>query len=202
MMRLAFLASNNGSSMRALLEAMRTGALDAEPALVISNKKEAGALAHARGLGLATLHIPTIKDEDGADAALCAALQEARADLVILSGYLRRLGPRTLSAFRNRVLNVHPSLLPAYGGEGMYGRRVHDAVAAAGERQSGATIHIVDAIYDHGPIIAQRTVALDAGEAPEMIERKVMAIEPALYLDTLQKITRGEIDLDDLPPRA
>lgn len=202
MMRLAFLASNNGSSMRALLEAMRTGALNAEAALIVSNKKESGALAHARRLGLQNLHIPTMKDEAGADAALCAALRESGADLVILSGYLRRLGPRTLNAFRNRVLNVHPSLLPAYGGEGMYGRRVHEAVAAAGERQSGATIHVVDAIYDHGPIIAQRVVALDPGDAPETIERKVMAIEPALYLDTLQQITRGEIDLDDLPARA
>jgi phosphoribosylglycinamide formyltransferase-1 len=198
MLRLAFLASNNGSSMRALIAAIRTGALEATPVLVVSNKASSGALAFAREAGLPAQCVPTLPDAVAADAALCAALRAAGADLVVLSGYLRRLGPQTLAAFENKILNVHPSLLPAFGGEGMYGRRVHEAVAAAGVAHSGATIHVVDALYDHGPIIAQRVVALAPGDDAAAIERKVTAIEPALYIDTLQRISAGEIDLTRL----
>ncbi len=195
MLRLAFLASNNGSSMRAIVAAIRAGALDATPVLVVSNKAASGALAYAREQGLPARCIPTLPDPVAADAALCAALKDARADLVVLSGYLRKLGPQTLAAFENKILNVHPSLLPAFGGEGMYGRRVHEAAAAAGVTHSGATIHIVDALYDHGPIIAQRETALAPGDDAATIERKVTAIEPALYIDTLRDIIAGKIDL-------
>lgn len=195
MLKLAFLASNNGSSMRAMVAAIAAGRLDAAASLVVSNKRESPALAFARDHGIKALHIPTLKDEDAADAALLAALNEAEADLVILSGYLRKLGPQTLAAYRNRILNVHPALLPKYGGKGFYGRRVHEAVHAAGETESGATIHIVDEHYDHGPMVAQRTIPIDPGDNPETIERKVTAIEPGFFVDTVQAIATGKIVL-------
>lgn len=194
-MRLAFLASNNGSSMRAIVAAIQRGELAAEAVLVVSNKKESPALAFARDSGVPALWIPTMKDEASADNALCEALAKAGADLVVLSGYLRKLGPNTLSAFRNRILNVHPALLPRYGGQGFYGRRVHEAVVAAGERVTGATIHVVDEEYDHGPIVAQIEIPITLVDDAASVEAKVTAAEPRFFVDTLRAIASGEIVL-------
>lgn len=194
-MNLAFLATNSGTSMRAIVAAIEAGELAATATLIVSNKKESSALAFARERAIAAKHIPTMKDEAGADAALCAALQEARADLVILSGYLRKLGPRTLAAFQGRILNTHPALLPKYGGQGFYGRRVHEAVIVAGERVTGATIHIVDEEYDHGPVVAQHIIPIDSVDDAESIERKVSAAEPAFFVQTLKRIASAELVL-------
>ena len=194
-MRLAFLASNNGSSMRAIVAACQDGRLNAEPVLVVSNRRESKALAFADEQGVASLCIPTIKDPDAADQLLTEALQTAGADLVILSGYLRKLGPRALAAYRGRVLNVHPALLPAFGGQGMYGRRVHEAVLASGDTETGATVHVVDEEYDHGPPVAQVRVPVLAGDTAQAIEARVMAAEPDLFLQTLTRIANGELAL-------
>jgi len=194
-MNLAFLATNSGTSMRAIVAAIEAGELPAKAALIVSNKKESAALAFARDHAIAHKHIPTMKDEAGADVALCSALQESRADLVILSGYLRKLGPQTLAAFAGRILNTHPALLPKFGGQGFYGRRVHEAVVSAGERETGATIHIVDEEYDHGPVIAQHTISIDSVDDAAAVERKVMSAEPAFFVQTLKRIATGEIVL-------
>ena len=145
-MKLGFLASNSGSSFRAILAAIEDGSLDAEARVIVSNKAGAPALRFAATHGLPTRVIPTLKSPDTADAALVDTFNEFGVDLVILSGYLRKLGPRMLDRFHNRVLNIHPSLLPRHGGHGMYGRRVHDAVLAAGDSVSGATVHIFRSI--------------------------------------------------------
>jgi phosphoribosylglycinamide formyltransferase-1 len=195
MKRLAFLASNNGSSMRAVILAIEAGALDAEAVLAVSNRKQAPALEFAQAHGVKTLVIPTLSDPQAADAKLAEALTAAGADLVILSGYLRRLGPATLSAFAGRVLNIHPALLPNYGGEGMYGRRVHEAVIAAGERVSGASVHVVDGEYDHGPVLARVEAPVLASDTPESLEARVIAAEPGLFVETLRRITAGELTL-------
>lgn len=194
-MKLAFLASNNGSSMRAIVAAARAGELQAAPVLVVSNKKEAPALAFARDHGVAARWIPTLKDEAGADEALAAALAEAGADLVVLSGYLRKLGPKTLAAYRNRILNVHPALLPKFGGRGFYGRRVHDAVVAAQESKTGVTIHLVDEEYDHGPVVAQMEIPVAPTDDGADVERNVTAAEPQFFVETLKRIASGEIVL-------
>jgi phosphoribosylglycinamide formyltransferase-1 len=115
--------------------------------------------------------------------------------LIVLSGYLRKLGPLTLSAYAGRLLNVHPALLPKFGGPGMYGRRVHEAVAAAGDRVSGATVHVVDEEYDHGPPVASIEVPLASGDDAAAIEAKVTAAEPGLLVDVLQRISRGALTL-------
>ncbi|MET0183813.1 MAG: phosphoribosylglycinamide formyltransferase [Caulobacterales bacterium] len=194
-MKLAFLASNNGSSMRAIVAAIRTGELDAEARLIVSNKKDAPALSFARENGISALHIPTMKDEAGADSALSEALARAGATHVVLSGYLRKLGPKTLSAFQGRILNVHPALLPKFGGQGFYGRRVHEAVVAAREAMTGVTIHLVDGEYDHGPVVAQFTIPVSANDSAEDVERKVVAAEPGFFVDTLKRLVSGEIVL-------
>ena len=194
-MRLAFLASNNGTSMRAIVAAIEAGELDAEAVLVVSNKRVSPALAFARDRGITARCIPTVNDPAGADLRLAHALEAARADLVILSGYLRKLGPKTLAAHRGRVLNVHPAKLPEFGGQGMYGRRVHEAVLAAGATTTGATVHVVDAEYDQGPIVAQMEVPILPGDDAAAIERRVMAAEPRLFIETLARLASGALEL-------
>ena len=196
-LKLGFLASKNGTSMRAIVDAARTGALPAEPRLVVSNNRKAAALEFAAERGVPSLLIPTQSDPAAADAALCEALEAAGVELVILSGYLRHLGPRTLGRYRNRILNIHPGLLPAFGGEGMYGRRVHEAVIAAGVTESGATIHAVDEIYDHGPVIERRTVPVLPGDTAEALEARVAAMEPGFFVETLARIASGDLRLPD-----
>jgi phosphoribosylglycinamide formyltransferase-1 len=191
MMRLAFLASNNGSSMRAVVSAIEAGTLACEAALVVSNRREAPALAFAAEHGIATEVIPTRADPGAADARLAEALAAARADLVILSGYLRRLGPVTLAAYEGRILNIHPALLPAHGGVGMYGRRVHEAVIAAGDAVSGASVHLVDEHYDHGEVLARVEIPVEPGETAQSLEGRVTAIEPQLFVKVLQALAAG-----------
>ena len=184
--------------MRAVLAAIERGDLRAEARLLVSNRRDAPALAVAANHGVPTLVAPTIADPGAADAAVASALKSAGVELVVLSGYLRKLGPRTLAAYENRVLNVHPALLPKYGGQGMYGRRVHEAVAASGDAASGASVHLVDADYDQGPVIARRETALAPGDDAEAIEAKVTAIEPGLLVETLRRISEGALKLPEL----
>ena len=185
--------------MRAVVAAIRSGQLEAEARLVISNNGECPALAFARAVGLPSRHISATTEggAEAADIAIADAMQAAGAELIVLSGYMRKLGPETLQRFVGRILNIHPALLPAHGGHGLYGRRVHDAVKAAGDLVSGATVHVADDEYDTGPILAQRAVQLDVGDSVEDIERKVTAIEPGLFVETLREIASGALALPD-----
>ena len=188
--------------MRAIVAAIRAGTLDAEPRLVISNNGDCPALRYAEGEGLPQRHISATTEggAEAADRAVAEAMRDAGVELIVLSGYLRPLGPQTLKAYAGRVLNIHPGLLPRYGGKGMYGRRVHEAVHAAGDAVSGASIHIVDGDYDTGPLVAQLELPLAAGDTPEDIERKVMAAEPNFFVQPLQRIAKGELTLPPLAP--
>ena len=184
--------------MRYLLEARARKDVEFEPVLVVSNNPGSPALAHARHLGIPTAVVNEKRcgGADEADRALCEALRQHGAELVLLSGYMKRIGPLTLSAYRNRILNIHPSLLPKFGGPGMYGMRVHEAVIASGESVTGATVHLVDHEYDHGPVLAQVEVPVLPGDTPERLRERVLEVEGPIYLDVLRKIARGEIDLD------
>ncbi|WP_309642970.1 formyltransferase family protein [Phenylobacterium sp.] len=196
-LKLGFLASRNGSSLRAIMAAIEAGTLAAEARLVVSNTRAAPALSFARDHGVAAQAIATQADPDAADARLCEALQAAGVELVVLSGYLRRLGPRTLGAYRNRVLNIHPGPLPRFGGEGMYGRRVHEAVIGSGATESGVTIHLVDEIYDNGPLIAARAVPLSPGETANSLEARITELEPQFFVETLRRLASGDLALPD-----
>ena len=195
-LKLGFLASHSGSSMRAIVQAIATGALDAEACLVISNNRDSAALVWARDHGLSARHISgkTTGSGEAADLAIAEALSDAGVNLLVLSGYLRPVGLVTLARFNGRILNIHPALLPAHGGQGMFGRHVHEAVIANGERETGATIHLVDGEYDHGQVISQRRVSVEPGDTPETLAARVMAVEPALFVETLSAIrARGSI---------
>lgn len=199
-LRLGFLASHNGSNMQAILDACKQGRLAAQPAVVISNNSESGALARARQEGIPACHLSghTHPGPGALDQAICAALTQHQVEVVCLAGYMKRLGPRTLSAYRGRVLNIHPALLPNFGGEGFYGQAVHQAVLAAGEKESGPTVHLVDEEYDHGPVLAQARVPVLPGDTPETLAARVLAQEHRLYAETLQRIAIGALVLEGL----
>jgi phosphoribosylglycinamide formyltransferase-1 len=185
--------------MRAIILAIEAGSLAAEARLVVSNKPEAPALAFAREHGVPTRTIATAKDPQAADVALAAALEDADVDLVVLSGYLRKLGPRTLAAYAGRVLNIHPGPLPRFGGQGMYGRRVHEAVAAAGVTKTAVTVHVVDEEYDHGPTLIALPVLLAPGDDAATIEAKVTAAEAGVFVEVVKRICERTLALPETP---
>ena len=194
-LKLGFLASGNGSSARAILAAIRADELAAEPRLLVSNNRTSPALAFAAEQAVPALCIPTTADPDAADVRLADAMAGHGVELIVLSGYLRQLGPETLARYAGRILNIHPGPLPEFGGHGMYGRRVHEAVIAAKVDESSIVIHLVDAEYDRGPVVARRSVPVTPGETADALEARVTALEPAFFVDTLRRIARGELSL-------
>ncbi len=196
-LRLAFLASHGGSNMQAIIDSIRSGLLDAVPVAVISNNSGSGAAERAARESIPFHHLSsaTHPDPKALARAILDVLTETRADLVILAGYMKKLDPLVINSFRNRVLNIHPALLPKFGGEGMYGINVHKAVLAAGEQESGPTVHLVDEHFDRGRILAQRRVPVLPGDTPELLAARVLAEEHIIYADTIRRIGTGEIDL-------
>lgn len=193
--RLAVLASGRGSNLRALHEYLAQDARDtlAHIALVLSDHSDAGALAFARSHDIAAKAI------DGGTVGgdvLRAQLSSHRIDLVVLAGYMRLIPEVVVNAHRGRILNVHPALLPAFGGRGMYGLRVHAAVIAAGARVSGATVHFVDERYDHGAIIAQWPVPVLSGDTPQALAARVLRVEHALFPPAVLAVAQSRISLD------
>ena len=195
--RLGFLASHGGSNMQAIIDACRDGRLSAEPAVVIGNNSGSNALARARREGIPAHHLSgkTHPEPEELDAAIAEVLQRHEVNLVILAGYMRLLGPKTLAAYQGRVLNIHPALLPRFGGKGLYGPAVHEAVLAAGDRTTGVTVHVVDEQFDSGPILAQATLPVEEGDTVDSLAARVLVQEHLLFVDTLQRIERGELEL-------
>ncbi len=196
-LRIGVLASHGGSNMQAIVDAVEAGRLDAEIVLVVSNNSESGAIARAKRHGRPHRHLSgrTHPDPDDLDRAIRDALREAGADLVLLAGYMKRIGARTLAAYRGRMLNIHPALLPKHGGQGMYGIHPHEAVLAAGEEESGATVHVVTADYDRGPILKQRKVPVLPGDTPQTLQQRVLAEEHRIYVDVIDDLVKGRIPL-------
>lgn len=201
-MRLGFLASHEGSNLQAVLDACATGRLTSVPAVVITNNGDAPALRRAEAAGVPGYHISSVTHPVAADrdAAMVEVLARHRADLVLTLGYLRKLGPLTLAAHAGRILNIHPSLLPRHGGRGMYGMAVHEAVIAAGDTNSGATVHVVSGDYDTGPVLRQRTVAVGPADTPDSLAARVLRQEHALVVATLSDIESGRLDLPSPAP--
>ena len=184
--RVAVLVSGGGTNLQALLDALRESPL-ARVARVISNRPDAGALARARRAGVPA----TVLRDPGDAAELLAALGDAH--LVVLAGYLKLVPAPVISRFRGRMINIHPALLPDFGGPGMYGRRVHAAVLASGAKESGATVHFADEEFDRGAIIAQEKVHVEPGDTPETLAARVLEAEhrllPRVVLDLARRIS-------------
>jgi phosphoribosylglycinamide formyltransferase 1 len=174
-MRIAVAISGRGSNLEALLRALEADG-PAEIVLVITDKAEAPGLEHAhrRGIPVAVLSDP------GAPQAWLQSLHDKSIDLLVLAGYLKLVPADVVAAYRGRIMNTHPSLLPAFGGKGMYGERVHRAVLASGARETGVTIHLVDEAYDRGPILAQSRVPVREGDTPERLAARVLEAEHRL----------------------
>lgn len=160
------------------------GTLAAVVAVVVAPKEDIPSVAAARKLGL---NVEIVSTKDPAyDTALAAALADV--DLVCLCGYMRLLPQTVLAAHPNRVLNIHPALLPKFGGKGMYGMHVHDAVLAAGERQSGCTVHLVTPVYDDGHIIVQKTCRVEPGDVAPALAARVLALEHQAYIEAIREV--------------
>ena len=187
---LAVLASGGGSNLQAILDAIAEGRLDSQVVLVASNRENAGALSRAREAGLRAEWIPP---GDDYDERLHAMLLEADPDLVVLAGYLKLIAGETVRRWGGAMLNIHPALLPSFGGKGMYGIHVHEAVLEYGVKLTGVTVHLVDEAYDRGPIVAQVPVPVLDGDTPELLQQRVLKMEHQLYPRVLQWFAEGRV---------
>jgi formyltetrahydrofolate-dependent phosphoribosylglycinamide formyltransferase len=187
--RVAVLASGGGTNLQALLDALRESTI-ARVDRVLSDRASAGALERARAAGAATAVLADPADS----AALFAALGDA--ELVVLAGYVKLVPAAVVRRYRWRMVNIHPALLPAFGGPGMYGKRVHAAVLAGGASESGATVHYVDELYDRGAIIAQARVPVVPGDTAETLAARVLGAEhkllPRVVLELARRGLPGE----------
>ena len=191
---IAVFASGRGSNFRAVHEHL--AAMENPPAriaLCISNNPDPGAFEYARAAGIPTLRLsPKMFDTvEEYDAVLRETLREHRIGMIVLAGYMRKLPEGVVTEYRGRILNVHPSLLPKFGGEGMYGERVHQAVLAAGETESGATVHLVDEEYDTGAVIAQQRVPVMPDDTVATLAARVLEAEHRLLAATVVERARG-----------
>ena len=200
-LNLGILASHTGTNFQAILDACNQGRLDATCRVVISNNSGCIALRRARSQGVPGFHLSTRTHPSPTDLDLAIAntMTEHQVDTVVLAGYMKLLGPITLTRYRGRILNIHPALLPEFGGRGMHGDNVHSAVLASGEKFTGVTIHLVDDMYDHGQIIAQSKVPVLEQDSVESLRTRVLEREHEFYVETLQKIISGEIRLPAKP---
>jgi phosphoribosylglycinamide formyltransferase 1 len=174
-MRIAVALSGRGSNLEALLNALGPGAR-AQVALVVSDRAEAAGLDHARERGIPAQVLSQAADGD----EWLRLLWRFQIDLVVLAGYLKLVPAPVIAAYRGRIINIHPALLPAFGGKGMYGLRVHQAVLASGAQESGATVHLVDEVYDRGAVLAQARVPVLSGDTPDTLAERVLAVEHRL----------------------
>jgi len=179
--RLAFFISGTGGNALNLLRACREGRVPGLPVLGIASSAKAGGISRleAEGLSVAVVERKAFDSDEAFSEACYRAAEAAGAEVICLCGWLKRL--TVPLRWEGRILNIHPGLLPQYGGAGMYGMHVHRAVLAAGERESGATVHLVDGEYDHGRILDQMRVPVVAGEAPEALQQRVYAAEMELF---------------------
>ena len=174
-LKIAVCVSGGGSNLLALLESLRNFG-GAKVVLVLSNRASAGGLGHAKAFGVSAVVFRNPAD----DAEWLEALRQYHVDLIVLAGYLKLVPPAVIAAYRDRIINIHPALLPSFGGPGMYGLRVHQAVLASGVKVSGCTVHLVDEEYDRGPILAQSRVPVLPGDTAETLAARVLEAEHRL----------------------
>ncbi len=194
-MNLAFFASHHGTNMQAVVDACKSGRLQGKPCVVISNNSNAEALIRAGHDRIPHYHLSnkTHPEPEQLDTEILMVLQRHATELIILAGYMRKLGPKTLSHYRGRVINIHPALLPKYGGPGMYGAHVHEAVLGAGEKETGVTIHLVDEEYDHGAILAQCRIPIAKNDTATTLAERVLEYEHQFLVETLGRIISKDL---------
>jgi len=200
LLRLAVFASGHGSNLEAVYHSIANGTLrGVELALVISNNSASGALSFAGKTKIAGIHLSLVKsgnDEKELESEMLEVLHNTRIDFIALAGYMKKLPDEVLKRYKGKIINVHPALLPEFGGKGMYGLNVHSAVIASGKRISGASVHLVEGEYDSGEIILQETCPVLAGDTPESLAGRIKKIEHKLLPKAIQiiadKITKSK----------
>ena len=195
--KVAVFVSGGGSNLQSLINASKRSELSAEIVLVISNKSKAFGLERARNEGIDTFvylekRYPTAED---AEKDLLEMLDSYGVEYIALAGYLRLLPFSVVKKYEGKITNIHPALLPKYGGKGMYGHHVHEAVLGHGCKVTGVTVHLVDDEYDHGPIVAQRSVVVEEGDTPETLAARVLKVEHQIYAETLQLFAEDRIEV-------
>lgn len=194
-MNLGFFASHGGSNMQAILDAVKRGELPAKPVLLISNNRKSQATLRAgtEGMPFRVLNATTHPDPDDLDREMLEELLAHQVEWIILAGFMKKIGPRVLAHFEDRILNIHPSLLPKFGGHGMFGQHVHRAVLEAGETVTGVTIHLVNGEYDQGRILAQAEVPVLPGDTVESLAARVLVREHEFFTATLAALANGSL---------
>ena len=190
-LRIGVLASGGGSNLQSIIDKSLDNTLNAEVVLVISNNSTAKALDRARKHGIDAVHISSVTEgsDDAVDSRITHEMLDRNVDLVVLAGYMKKIGPKLIETYRDKIINIHPALLPKFGGKNMYGMHVHEAVVASGEKESGPTVHIVDDKYDHGRILAQIKVPVYPNDTPEMLQKRVLEKEHEIFPLTIRKLS-------------
>jgi phosphoribosylglycinamide formyltransferase-1 len=198
MTRIAVFCSGGGTNLQALLDAQRDGLLGGgEIVLVVTDRRSAFALERARAAGVEAVFLSKKADPATWDSRMVMLLLERDIDLIVLAGYLSILGSGVLSVYARRILNTHPALLPSFGGMGMYGHNVHEAVLAAGCKVSGSTVHFVEAGVDEGPIVLQRAVDVLEDDTPETLAARVLVVEHQILPAAVALYCRGKLTIVD-----
>jgi len=196
--RIAVLCSGGGSNLQAIIDAVEAGKIDGEIVLVLANASKAYALERAKNHGIPCEFVS--KKQAGSTEAfndvILAKLQAARADLVVLAGYLPIVGAQIVRAYPHRIINIHPALIPSFCGVGMYGHYVHEAVLAYGAKISGATTHFVDEEVDHGGVIMQKSVPVLEGDTAETLAARVLTVEHEILPETVRLFCAGKLGVD------
>jgi len=197
-MRCAVFASGGGSNFGALLDRKVKGDLHVDFVLMIGNNSKAAAFDRANSNNIPALHLAPshFHSEEEYAQTMMNALTEAKAELIVLAGYMKKLPSRIVKEYHNKIVNIHPGLLPAFGGKGMYGINVHKAVLEYGAKVSGVTVHFVDEEYDHGPVIMQKTVAVLDDDDAETLASRVLEAEHDTYWRALEAIALGQISVE------
>ena len=194
-MKISFLASHGGSAAKHIMSAIRSNNLDAEIGVVITNNLNSHIYewCHENTVEVVCINGNTHPLESEKDRAIHDTLFNVKTDLIVLSGYMKKIGNTTLTEYSNRILNIHPSLLPKHGGKGLFGDKVHQSVIMSGDSQSGATVQFINEEYDEGPVFSQQIVEVVKGETVETLKAKVQAIEGELYLNSIKRIIYDDL---------
>lgn len=200
-MNICVFASGGGSNFNALLQAKKDGILCSDFKLLITNNSNCGAVDIAKAANIDFYHIskkvfPGLSDNDFRKL-YTDILDEYEIDLILLAGYMKMVDSVVITKFKNRILNIHPALLPSFGGKGMYGMNVHKAVIESGAKESGITIHLVDEFYDKGKILLQKKVVVNDDDDEFTLQKKVLGLEHKYYSQVVKQIETGELNLDD-----
>lgn len=199
-LRIAVLVSGGGTNLQSIIDHVERGKTQARIEAVISNNSKAYALERARRHNITALHMSAKKfgSQEKLDQELLNLFETKGIDLIVLAGYMKLLSRVIIRRYRGRIVNIHPGPLPEFGGEGMYGLKVHQAVLSAGLKETCATVHVVDEIYDHGPILLQGRVAVLPDDTPETLAARVLKVEHQILPEVINMYAKGEIDPDKI----